>query len=54
MEKLERTEAIVRELEALRKSLETPKGFIDTVEKILRLDSNKLANSMSDSYAQVK
>lgn len=54
VEKLERTETIVHELENLRKALEVPKGFIDTVEKVLRLDSNKLVDSMSESYGKIK
>lgn len=54
VEKLERTDTIIHELENLKKALESPKGFIDTVEKVLRLDSSKLVESMSQSYAQIK
>ena len=53
-EKVERSETIIKELENLRKSLDSPKGFIDTVEKILRLDTGRLANNMSESYTKIK
>jgi hypothetical protein len=47
-EKMDKCESIVKELENLVKTLDTPSLFLDTVEKTIRLESNRLISKMSE------
>lgn len=53
-EKLDKCESIVKELENLIKTLDTPSMFLDTVEKTIRLEANRLIGKMGDDYQQIQ
>jgi hypothetical protein len=46
-EKVEKCDSIVKELENLLKILDVPSQFLETVEKTMRLESNRLIGKLA-------
>jgi hypothetical protein len=53
-EKMDKCDSIVKELENLMKTLDIPSQFLETVEKTMRLESNRLIGKMTEDYEQIE